>query len=89
MVRWPPLTIISLGFFFLGKLLKVLIIVLSYFLSDIVFQQFIYQEDEENETEVQAEIDKVLAELTAGALGKAPDALTGTTNWYRQFIIYR
>ena len=38
---------------------------------------FISQEDEENETEVQAEIDKVLAELTAGALGKAPDALTG------------
>jgi len=36
------------------------------------------EEDEENETEVQAEIDKVLAELTAGALGKAPDALTDT-----------
>jgi charged multivesicular body protein 3 len=36
------------------------------------------EEGEEEETEVQAEIDKVLLELTAGALGKAPDALTET-----------
>eukprot|EP00088_Acartia_fossae_P059725 TRINITY_DN7119_c0_g1_i1.p1 TRINITY_DN7119_c0_g1~~TRINITY_DN7119_c0_g1_i1.p1 ORF type:complete len:220 (-),score=85.91 TRINITY_DN7119_c0_g1_i1:310-969(-) len=36
------------------------------------------EEGEEEETEVQDQIDKILLELTAGALGKAPDALTET-----------
>ena len=34
-------------------------------------------ETEEEEEDAQAEIDKILNELTAGALGAAPDALKG------------
>ena len=43
---------------------------------------------EEEETEVQDQIDKILLELTAGALGKAPDALTGMMGGHSDFYIH-
>ena len=39
-------------------------------------------EGEEEEEDAQAEIDKILLEITAGALGAAPDALKGTNLIY-------
>ena len=44
------------------------------------------EEGEEEETEVQDQIDKILLELTAGALGKAPDALTGMDGGTFRFL---
>jgi charged multivesicular body protein 3 len=40
-------------------------------------------EEEEEEEAAQAEIDRIMFELTAGALGTAPDALKGEFYNYR------